>query len=79
LLQPYGVSEIIVGGGGSDIGPLNKNFGTPVAGFMPDAQRYFDIHHTKNDVFEAVNKRELLLGAINMAALIYLVDSQNIF
>lgn len=79
LLQPYGVSEIIAGGGGSDIGPLNKNFGTPVAGFMPDAQRYFDIHHTKNDVFEAVNKRELLLGAINMAALIYLVDSQNIF
>jgi carboxypeptidase Q len=79
LLQPYGVSEIIIGGGGSDIGPLNKNFGTPVAGFMPDAQRYFDIHHTKNDVFEAVNKRELLLGAINMAALIYLVDSQNIF
>ena len=79
LLQPYGVSEIIVGGGGSDIGPLNRNFGTPVAGLMPDAQRYFDIHHTKNDVFEAVNKRELLLGAINMAALIYLVDSQNIF
>jgi len=79
LLQPYGVSEIIVGGGGSDIGPLNKNFGTPVAGLMPDAQRYFDIHHTKSDVFEAVNKRELLLGAINMAALIYLVDSQNIF
>ena len=79
LLQPYGVSEIIAGGGGSDIGPLNKNFGTPVAGFMPDAQRYFDIHHTKNDVFEAVNKRELLLGAINMAALIYLVDTQNIF
>ena len=79
LLQPYGVSEIIAGGGGSDIGPLNRNFGTPVAGLMPDAQRYFDIHHTKSDVFEAVNKRELLLGAINMAALIYLVDSQNIF
>ncbi len=79
LLQPYGVSEIIAGGGGSDIGPLNRNFGTPVAGLMPDAQRYFDIHHAKSDVFEAVNKRELLLGAINMAALIYLVDSQNIF
>jgi hypothetical protein len=25
-------------------------------------------------VFEAVNKRELDLGAVNMAALIYLVD-----
>jgi hypothetical protein len=41
---------------------------------MPDNQRYFDIHHTKADVFEAVNKRELLLGAINMAGLVYLVD-----
>jgi carboxypeptidase Q len=29
-------------------------------------------------VFEKVNKRELLLGAVNMAALIYLVDKYGI-
>jgi carboxypeptidase Q len=39
---------------------------------IPDPQRYFDLHHARSDVFEAVNKRELLLGAVNMAALIYL-------
>lgn len=74
LLHPYGASEIAKGGGGADIGPLNRTFGTPVAGLIPDSQRYFDIHHARSDVFEAVNKRELELGAITMTALIYLVD-----
>jgi carboxypeptidase Q len=74
LIAPYGCTEFNKGGGGADIGPLNRTFKTPVAGLNPDSQRYFDFHHARNDVFEAVNKRELLLGAINMAALIYLVD-----
>jgi hypothetical protein len=47
----------------------------PLCGFMPDPQRYFDIHHARSDVFENVNKRELLLGAVNIAGLIYLVDT----
>jgi len=45
---------------------------------VPDNQRYFDLHHSRGDVFEAVNKRELLLGAVNMAALIYLVDKYGL-
>jgi len=78
LLCPYGGCEIESGGGGSDIGPLNRSQQTPVAGYMPDSQRYFDLHHARNDVFEAVNKRELELGAVNMAALIYLVDKYGL-
>lgn len=78
LFRPYGVHEFNAGGGGADIGPLNRTFGTPVAGLQPDSQRYFDIHHAASDVFEAVNKRELELGAINMAALIYLVDKYGL-
>jgi hypothetical protein len=74
LLAHYGATEIERGGGGADIGPLARTQNTPVAGLQPDSQRYFDLHHATNDVFEAVNKRELELGAINMAALIYLVD-----
>jgi carboxypeptidase Q len=74
LIAPYGCSDFIKGGGGADIGPLNRALNTPVAGYIPDSQRYFDFHHARNDVFEAVNKRELDLGAVNMAALIYLVD-----
>jgi carboxypeptidase Q len=78
LLQPYGVFELIQGGGGADVTPLNKNINTPVAELLPDNQRYFDVHHARSDVFEQVNKRELLLGAINMAALVYLVDKYGL-
>ncbi len=74
LIAPYGATEFVRGGGGADIGPLNRALGTPTASLNPDTQRYFDIHHSRSDVFEAVNKRELELGAVNMAALIYLVD-----
>jgi hypothetical protein len=78
LIAPYGASEFVKGGGGSDIGPLNKELGTPVSSMNPDSQRYFDIHHARNDVFEAVNKRELELGAVNMAAIIYLIDKYGL-
>lgn len=78
LLAPYGCSELTRGGAGSDIGPLNEQLKTPLSGLSPDSQRYFDHHHARNDVFEAVNKRELELGAINMAALIYLVDQYGL-
>jgi carboxypeptidase Q len=78
LLHPYGVYEITEGGGGADINALNTNLKAPVAELAPDSQRYFDIHHARSDVFENVNKRELELGAVNMAALIYLVDKYGL-
>jgi carboxypeptidase Q len=49
-----------------------------VAGLQPDSQRYFDIHHTVEDSFDKVNKRELELGAAAMAALVYLVDKHGL-
>ena len=78
ILAPYGASELTRGGGGADIGPLNRTFGTALAGLSPDSQRYFDLHHARNDTFEAVNKRELELGAVNMAILVYLVDQHGL-
>jgi carboxypeptidase Q len=74
LIAPYGCNEFVKGGGGADIGPLNRALKTPTASLNPDSQRYFDIHHARSDNFESVNKRELELGAVNMAALVYLVD-----
>ncbi len=78
LIAPYGCNEFNKGGGGADIGPLNRALKTPMASLNPDSQRYFDIHHARSDVFEAVNKRELELGAVNMAALIYLADKYGL-
>ena len=75
LFLEYGVYDFSQTGSGSDIGPLKK-IGAALAGLSPDSQRYFDLHHAETDVFEAVSKRELDLGAANMAILIWLV-SQN--
>ncbi|HVS91955.1 MAG TPA: M20/M25/M40 family metallo-hydrolase [Mucilaginibacter sp.] len=78
LFAPYGSDRLIAGGGGSDVGPLReKTPGVVLIGFSPDSQRYFDVHHTPNDVFENVNKRELELGAASMASLIYLIDQHG--
>ncbi len=77
LFYPYGVYEIKKGGDGSDIAPL-KSLGTALAGFGPDSQRYFDMHHAETDVFELVSKRELDLGAVNMAALTWLVSEYGL-
>jgi hypothetical protein len=78
LFTPYFGERFSKGGGGADIGFLHNQFGTPVAGLDTDGQRYFDLHHTSKDVLETVNFRELKLGAINMAALIYLVDKYGL-
>ncbi len=77
LFYPYGVYDFTNGGGGADIGPL-KSFGAGLAGLRPDSQRYFDVHHAAIDVFENVSRRELHLGAFNMAALVYLVDKYGL-
>ncbi len=45
---------------------------------MTDSHRYFTLHHSENDVFEAVNKRELELGAAAMTAMVYLIDKYGI-
>lgn len=63
--------------GGTDIDPLGK-LGTPLAGLSPDPQRYFDLHHTSQDVFEAVNHRELKIGAAVLASLAYLVSEHGL-
>jgi carboxypeptidase Q len=77
LFEPYGIYYFQQGTGGADVGPLLAH-GTTVAGLQPDSQRYFDVHHTVEDSFDKVNKRELELGAAAMAALVYLVDQHGL-
>jgi carboxypeptidase Q len=79
LLEPYETDRLVAGGSGTDIGPLRATHPKiQLIGFRPDSQRYFDIHHTPNDVFENVNKRELELGAAACASLIYLIDQHGL-
>jgi hypothetical protein len=77
LFEPYLIHSFSQGGSGADIGPLKKE-GIVLAGLRPDSQRYFDYHHAKNDTFDAVNKRELELGAATMTSLMYLFDKYGV-
>ena len=76
LMEPYGI-HFSVGGGGADINPLKSQQGMLI-GLRPDSQRYFDFHHTATDVIEAVNQRELELGAAAMTSLVYLIDNYGL-
>ena len=77
LLEPYGLTDFAMEGGGADISPLAST-GIPLIGYVPDSQRYFDYHHTSEDTLEKVSKRELELGAASMAVLVYLIDKYGV-
>ena len=77
LFKPYLIHYFEQGGSGADIGPLKNKYNV-LAGLRPDSQRYFDHHHAENDTFDAVNKRELELGAATMTSLIYLYDKYGL-
>ena len=77
LFEPWGVWEFTKGTGGADVNALMLQ-GVTVAGLTPDAQRYFDYHHSAADSIDKVNPRELHLGAAALASLIWLVDTQGL-
>ena len=77
LFEPYLIHIFRKGHTGVDIGPLKSEKIVKVA-LQPDSQRYFDYHHAANDTFDAVNKRELELGAASMTALMYLFDQYGL-
>ena len=77
FFEPYLVHSFTIGHAGSDIDHLTSK-AIVKAGLKPDSQRYFDYHHAANDKFDAINKRELELGAATMTALMYLMDQNGI-
>jgi hypothetical protein len=77
LFKPYFVHVFEYGGSGVDVSKL-KGQGVALMGFIPDSQRYFDVHHAKTDHIQSVNKRELELGAATITSLIYLFDKYGL-
>jgi hypothetical protein len=67
--ESIGGSLLKSGGGGADTSPLERD-GVTVMEYLPDCQRYFDVHHCARDTIESVNPRELELGAAMIAAMI---------
>ena len=75
--EPYGLYNWTGKYGGSDIDAL-KDQNVLLIGLVPDSQRYFDYHHSANDTFDKINRRELELGAASMTSLVYLLSEYGI-
>jgi hypothetical protein len=77
LFRPLGITSIGPGGGGVDVGPLVELGAVPAA-VIPNAQTYFDFHHSARDVLESVHPRELELQAVILAILGYILAQEGI-
>lgn len=64
------------GGSGVDISKI-KN-AKALFGYVPDSQRYMDLHHSDNDTFDKVNPREFQLGSAAMTILCLLISELGI-
>lgn len=77
LLDKFEIGDLDNHGSGADIGHLKGNCPL-LAGLYVDSQRYFDIHHSGNDVLANCNDRELEMGAAAMASFVYLIDKYGL-
>lgn len=60
LLEPLGVAyDEGEAEGGADLEAIHEEGGVPLADVMQDGSRYFDIHHTANDVMSSVDRESL--------------------
>jgi carboxypeptidase Q len=73
LLAPIGMSEIGVGGGGADVGPIAQAANAPTMAYLGEPQRYFQIHHTPADTVERIAPDEVSKAAAAIAVMIYVV------
>ncbi|MGB5289486.1 MAG: M20/M25/M40 family metallo-hydrolase, partial [Ignavibacteriaceae bacterium] len=76
ILSKANIEWVRKGGSGVDIQKI-KNAGVLI-GYVPDDQRYMDVHHSANDVFDAVHPREFELGSAAIAILAYLLSEEGL-
>jgi Predicted aminopeptidases len=77
VLQSYDIYQVRNGGGGTDVSFL-KPLGVPTMSVIPSPQRYFEFHHNAKDTFDKIDLRQLQIGCATNAALVYLVDQNDI-
>jgi carboxypeptidase Q len=79
LLTPIGVlaSRGTPGRGGEDIAPL-ATAGVPVFAMETDRTDYFDVHHTADDTFDKVDRRQLDQSVAAWATLLWLAADSDV-
>ena len=78
LFLPYGIYKFEKGWSGVDVSFLKNISDGALMELITDSQRYFDVHHSPADVFEAVNRREMQFGSAALAGMIYLIDKYGL-
>ncbi len=73
LLTPLGMSDIVQGGGGPDIGPIALVGNVPTMAYLGDPGRLFLIHHTAADTIERISPAEMSRAAAAIAIVTYAV------
>ena len=76
ILKHSNIGWIRKGYGGVDINRIKNT--SALLGFYPDNQRYMDVHHSANDVFEEVHPREFELGAAAITIMAYLLSEEGL-
>lgn len=76
ILNRTGIEWIRKGGSGVDISFLENT--KALIGYVPDDQRYFDYHHSANDVFSEVNPREFGLGSAAITLLALMISEEGL-
>ncbi|MHB9040461.1 MAG: M20/M25/M40 family metallo-hydrolase, partial [Melioribacteraceae bacterium] len=76
ILNKANIDWIRNGGSGGDVGQI-KN-AKALLGYVPDDQRYMDLHHSANDVFSAVHPREMELGSAAIAIMSLLLSEEGL-
>ena len=73
LLTQLGLSDIVAGGGGADIGPIAQAGNAPMMAYLGNPTRYFAIHHTPADTVERITSQEVSKAAAAIAVMAYVV------
>jgi len=64
------------GGSGVDVSYIKNT--KALFGYVPDSQRYMDVHHSDNDTFDSVHPREFELGSAAMAIMCLLLSEKGL-
>ena len=73
LLSSLGLSKIVAGGGGADIGPIARAGNVPTMAYLGNPERYFVIHHTQADTVERIAPAEVSKAAAAIAVVAYVI------
>ncbi|WP_306599472.1 M20/M25/M40 family metallo-hydrolase [Geothrix sp. 21YS21S-2] len=70
MLEPLEAGRLVLGHGGVDIEP-SVMVGVPGLGMNHDTSKYWEVHHSKADTFDKINKEDLARNSAILAVAVY--------